>query len=135
MKKLIIGVITAVILRFTITPVSSGSFYATLSGTAAASNDSLAMVDFSIRGDTVNNVRGYINYPASQLSVFSVEKNPELTDLAINFDTDKSGSVYFAARSSSPMPGKPYCLPLPLWYTVMMLPLMLPHLTFMPILP
>jgi hypothetical protein len=103
MKKLIIGVITAVILRFTIMPVSSGSFYATLSGTAAASNDSLAMVDFSIRGDTVNNVRGYINYPASQLSVFSVEKNPELSDLAINFDTDKSGSVYFAARSSSPI--------------------------------
>ena len=101
MKKLFIGVATALILRFTIIPVTAGSFFATLSGTESASNDTLALVDFSIRGDTVNNVRGYVNYPADQLSVFNVEKNPELTDLAINFDTDKSGSVYFAARTSS----------------------------------
>ena len=103
MKKLIIGVITAVTLRFTMIPVTAGSFFATLSGTSYASNDSLAIIDFSIRGDAVNNVRGNIDYPASQLSVFSVEKNPDLTEMAINFDDDKPGSVYFAARSSSPI--------------------------------
>ncbi len=101
MKKLVNAFIIMSALLLTIAPVKAGDFYVSLSGSSSVSTDSLTMVDFAIRGDSVNNVRGYINYPADRLSVFSIEKNTSLTELNVTFDDKTAGSIYFAAQSSS----------------------------------
>ena len=101
MRKLVNAFIIVSALLLTLAPVKAGDFYVSLSGSFSVTSDSLTMVDFSIRGDAVNNVRGYINYPADRLSVFSIEKNDSLSEVNVTFDTKTSGSIYFAAQSSS----------------------------------
>ena len=101
MKKLVNAFIIMSALLLTLTPVKAGDFYVTLSGNSNTSNDSLTFVDFSIGGDSVSNVRGYINYPADQVSIFSIDKNESLSEVTVTFDTKDTGKIYFAAQASS----------------------------------
>ena len=101
MKKLVNAFIIMSALLLTLAPVKAGDFYVSLTGSSSVSNDSLTMVDFAIRGDAVNNVRGYINYPADRLSVFSIEKNESLGEVNVTFDDKTAGKIYFAAQSIS----------------------------------
>lgn len=100
MKKIIALRLLPITVLMIFSPVLANDFIVRLSGTANTYNNELAIVDFSFSGENVDNIRGNINYPANQVSLFSVDKNESLSGWNIAFDTSENGKIYFNAQSS-----------------------------------
>ena len=75
MKKLIRVLLTIAIAVIYSLPLTADGYIASLTGTTSTYNDELAIVDFSVSGNNIDNVRGNVNYPADKVTVFSVEKS------------------------------------------------------------
>ena len=100
MKKIIALRLLPITVLMIFSPVLANDFIVDLSGTASTYNNELAIVDFSFTGENVDNIRGNINYPVSQVSLFSVDKNDSVSDWNIAFDTSENGRIYFNAQAN-----------------------------------
>ena len=103
MKKIIALRLLPITVLMIFSPVLANDFIVGLSGTANTYNNELAIIDFSFNGENVDNIRGNINYPTDQVSLFSVEKNSSQSDWNIAFDTSQNGRIYFNAQANGPV--------------------------------
>ena len=101
MKKLIRVLLTIAIAVIYSLPLTADGYIASLTGTTSTYNDELAIVDFSVSGNNIDNVRGNVNYPADKVTVFSVEKSGSRSNWNVSFDTNEKGRIYFTAQAGS----------------------------------
>lgn len=101
MKKTVL--ITLLIsLFFLIVPVyADDEFTSSLDGTTETHNKEMIVIDVHINGSEIDNVSGDVNYSSNDLAVFSVEKNPDLTDWEVEFNTKDTTRISFKASSSN----------------------------------
>ncbi len=98
-KTLLLGILISILML--ILPVYADEFTSSLDGTTETHNKEMAVIDVHISGTGINNVTGDVNYSSNDLAIFSVEKNPELENWDITFNTSESTRISFSAKSST----------------------------------
>ena len=101
MKKFKLFILALAFLTWFVTPVAAEENTISISGTQATTYNNFAIIDISIGGGEMTHVKGTVSYNPKELAVFSVEKNSDLKNWTVSFDTSKSGTISFEAKTTN----------------------------------
>lgn len=100
MKKTVLLTLLFSMLLFIVPVFADDEYTSSLDGTTETHNKEMIVIDVHINGTDIDNVKGDVNYSSNDLAVFSVEKNADLSDWDIEFNTKESTRISFNATSS-----------------------------------
>ena len=105
MKKLLLFLLLTTMMFSLVPAVFAEDYTSELTGTTETHNKEMVVIDVHINGTGINNIKGDVNFSSNDLAIFSIEKNEELTDWEIEFNTSSPTKISFSGQSSSQING------------------------------
>ena len=105
MKKTLSFLLLSIMMLVMFAPSFADDYESTLTGTTETHNKEMVMIDVHINGSGINNIKGDVNFSSNDLAIFSIEKNEELSDWDLEFNTSSPTKISFSGSSASDING------------------------------